>query len=184
MINFDYLFDLLTNVGHKISLDTIWHKTLRTSCIKTSCKFFWMSFTTKPSEQKLQKNFNTLMNSHLQWMIYLTLYYPQNWNCCNLHAIFHSGMMDPHCQIIVTYCWWSMSCVIMLSSTHLMNINKKQVNSFKTALQQLNIGEHICILFSSMVAPYLPFWIPQKMWNSSLPNPPFYHLIPPKTQIP
>ena len=42
-------------------------------------------------------------------------------------------------------------------------LNKKQVNSFKTALQQLNIGEHICILFSSMVAPYLPFWIPQKM---------------------
>ena len=52
---------------------------------------------------------------------------------------------------------------------------QKQVNSFKIALRQLNSWEHTRILLSAMAAPHLPF---------SLTNPPSYHLIPPKTQIP
>ena len=129
---------------------------------------FQMTFTTKPHKQKLQKNFNILMNSHLQWMIY----YPQNWNSCIIHAILLSGMMDPHCQIIVTYWWWSMFCMIVLSSTHLKNISKKQVNYFKIALQQLNSREHTHILLSSMAAPHLSF---------SFTNPPSYHLQKPRS---
>ena len=148
-------FNLSTNISWKISLDTI--------SIKTSCEISWMTFTTKPHEQKLQKNSNVLMNSHLQWTIYLTMYYPQNWNCCNLSALLHSGMMDPHCGIIVTYWWWSMFCMISISFTHLRNINKKQVNSFKIAMRQLNSSDQICIfILSSMVAPQLHFWISLK----------------------
>ena len=120
-------------------------------------------------------NFNALMNSHLQWMIYLTLYYHQNSNCCKVCAILHSGMMNPHCEIIVTYWWWSIIYMIRLSSPHLTNINKKQVKSFKIALRQLYSGEHIRILLS----------FPQKIQNSShSTQPAFYYLILPKFKIP
>ena len=68
-----------------------------------------------------------------------------------------------------------MFCMIMLSSTHLKSINNKQENSFKIVLRQLNSGEHTPVLLPFIVAPHLPF---------SLNNPPFYHLIPPTTQIP
>ena len=117
-------------------------------------------------------NFNVLMSSHLQWMIYLTLYYHQNSNCCKVCAILHSGTMNPHCEIIVTYWWWSILYMIRLSSTHLTNINKKQVKSIKIALRQLYSGEHIRILLS----------FPQKVQNSSHSTRPSF-LLPDSSKI-
>lgn len=56
-----------------------------------------------------------------------------------------------------------MFCMISISFTHLRNINKKQVNSFKIAMRQLNSSDQICIfILSSMVAPQLHFWISLK----------------------
>ena len=69
------------------------------------------------------------MNSHLQWTIYLVLYYPQTWNSCSVRNILFSGMMDPHCQIIVTYWWWSVFCIFYSSEEYKQKTSKFFYNS-------------------------------------------------------
>ena len=88
-------------------------------------------------------------------------------------ALWHDGS---------TYWWWSMFCMITISFTHLRNINKKQANSFKIAMRQLNSRDQIRIfILSSTVAPQLHFWISLKgEILLFLPNPSFYHFISPK----
>ena len=172
MINFDCLFDLLNNIGCKISLDTIRRKTLNKH--QDFLQIFPEDFYNKtPANKNYRRTstywwilkFNDLSDTVLssRWKLL---------QCTHHFALWHDGStLSNHSHLLI----WSMFCMIMLSSTHLKSINNKQENSFKIVLRQLNSGEHTPVLLPFIVAPHLPF---------SLTNPPFYHLIPPTTQIP
>ena len=172
-MNFDCLFDLFTNIGRKISLDTIRRKTLNKH--QDFMRIFPDDFYDKTPRTKIIEElqrideFSPSMNDLSDTVLSSKLKQLQRTRHL---ALWHDGSTlsnHSHLLMMVNVLY---DC---LSSTHLKIINKKQVNSFKIALRQLNSWEHTRILLSAMAAPHLPF---------SLTNPPSYHLIPPKTQIP